>query len=252
MTKVCSASLLGDPDTLPLLPATTVQGFGSTLVVAPHPDDETLGCGGAIALLRHLGCPVQVLVISDGIRSHPNSRTFPPAALRTLREEETQSALSMLGVESAAITFLRWQDQGIPTPGTLDFEAAVVQCGDYLATRIPTTIFLPWRYDPHLDHRLSWQLVQTALSAHHGSRLIEYPIWAWDVTQRSNVALPTVFSAWRLDICTVVCQKLAAIAAHRSQTTDLINDDPEGFRLTPEMLTHFAHPWELYLEAIDE
>lgn len=43
--------------------------------------------------------------------------------------------------------------------------------------------------------------------------------------------------------------KLQAIAAYRFQTTDLIDDDPEGFRLTPEMLANFIHPWELYLEV---
>jgi hypothetical protein len=42
--------------------------------------------------------------------------------------------------------------------------------------------------------------------------------------------------------------KQQAIAAYRSQTTNLIDDDPEGFRLTPEMLANFAHPWEVYLE----
>jgi len=39
-----------------------------------------------------------------------------------------------------------------------------------------------------------------------------------------------------------------AIAAYRSQTTNLIDDDPNGFRLTAEMLENFAQPWEIYLE----
>jgi hypothetical protein len=42
--------------------------------------------------------------------------------------------------------------------------------------------------------------------------------------------------------------KQRAIAAYRSQTTSLIDDDPTGFCLSPQMLSNFARPWEVYLE----
>ena len=87
-----SVTFLAAPAALPLVPAETVRAWGKTLVVAPHPDDESLGCGGAIALLSGFGCPVHVLFISDGTGSHPNSRKFPPPALRALRESEAQNA----------------------------------------------------------------------------------------------------------------------------------------------------------------
>jgi LmbE family N-acetylglucosaminyl deacetylase len=83
------------------------------LIVAPHPDDETLGCGGAIALLRSIGCDVRVLVVSDGTLSHPNSQKYPPLALRELRESETISALAVLGVDATTINFLRLPDGGV-------------------------------------------------------------------------------------------------------------------------------------------
>ncbi len=44
-------------------------------------------------------------------------------------------------------------------------------------------------------------------------------------------------------------RKRAAVPAHRSQTTDLIDDEPGGPRLAPEMLAHFEGPYEVYLEA---
>lgn len=230
------------------LDAATVAGADS-LVVAPHPDDETLGCGGAIALLCSLGCDVRVLVISDGTLSHPRSRRYPAAKLRTLREAESRSALTVLGVEHP-VAFLRLPDGSIPTPGKAGFEQAVDRCCDYLATFAPKTIFLPWRGDPHADHRATWQLIYTALSKLGRSpRILEYPIWDWDPHQRSDLPLPDQVRGWRLDISTVLELKLQAIAAYRSQTTDLIDDDPEGFRLTPEMLANFIHPWEVYLEV---
>lgn len=87
------------------------------------------------------------------------------------------------------------------------------------------------------------------LNSDYAPRIIEYPIWDWDAEQRGNVGCERV-SGWRLDISSVLEIKLRAIAAYRSQTTDSIDDDPEGFRLTPKMLENFAQPWELYLEEI--
>lgn len=58
----------------------------------------------------------------------------------------------------------------------------------------------------------------------------------------------TSVTIWRLDISQVVKLKQQAIATYRSQTTNLIDDAPEGFRLTPQMLANFTRPWEVYLE----
>lgn len=236
---------LADPETLPLHSVEAIA-CTSALVVAPHPDDETLGCGGAIALLRDRGCNVQVLVVSDGTLSHPSSCKYPAPKLRDLRESETTSALAVLGVDATAVTFLRLPDGAVPTQEP-EFSQAVAICSSYLSQFAPQVVFLPVRYDPHPDHRASWKLIYTALAnLNLSSRLIEYPIWDWDETQRKN--LPNLPS-WRLDISPVVELKQQAIAFYRSQTTNLIDDDPEGFCLTPEMLANFTRPWELYLEA---
>lgn len=242
-------SPLVNPTILPLHSVTTIA-TDSVLVVAPHPDDETLGCGGAIALLRRLGCTVQVLVMSDGTRSHPHSRKYPAPALKALREAETLCAMTLLGVESSAVTFLQLPDGAIPTPESVDSQDAIAKCRAYLEAFTPKIIFLPWRYDPHSDHRATWQLIRAALlPLPDQPRIIEYPIWDWDEQQRGDLSEAQLLTAWRLDIQQVLTLKQKAIAAYRSQITDLIDDDPEGFRLTPEMLANFAHPWEVYLEV---
>ncbi|MEH2443863.1 PIG-L deacetylase family protein [Nostoc sp.] len=242
--------LIGLPLSNPsVLPWRSVEEIACSpaLIVAPHPDDETLGCGGAIALLRSLNYDVQVLVISDGTLSHPNSQKYPAGKLRALREAETLSALKLLGVEVHAVTFLRMQDGSIPT----QYQSAVASCRAYITDMTPQIIFLPWRYDPHADHRATWKLIHAVLNdLCFYPRLIEYPIWDWDSNQQRSLPESLDVTTWRLNINTVVELKQQAIAAYRSQITDLIDDDPEGFRLSPEMLANFTHPWEVYLEEI--
>ncbi|MBE9009061.1 PIG-L family deacetylase [Pseudanabaenaceae cyanobacterium LEGE 13415] len=230
--------------TFPLKSVATIDP-GRVLIVAPHPDDETLGCGGAIAMLRSRNESVQVLVVSDGTLSHPRSRKFPAPVLRALREQETLNALQILGVESA--TFLRLPDGSIED----HISTALDQVISYLQSTSPTTIFLPWRCDPHPDHRATWQLIhQALLTLSIAPRIIEYPIWDWDIEQRGSISTTVKVTGWRLDTATVQSLKQQAIEQYRSQTTDLINDDPDGFRLTPEMLSNFAQPWELFFEEI--
>jgi LmbE family N-acetylglucosaminyl deacetylase len=155
-----------------------------------------------------------------------------------------------LGVGESDVTFLRLQDGSIPTTTSLGMRGAVAQCRTYLEALTPETIFLPWRSDPHPDHRATWKLIRTALVyLNYSPRMIEYPIWDWDPEQGDLTNFNQVI-AWRLDIRAVLETKLRAIAAYRSQTTNLIDDDPEGFQLTPEMLANFAHPWEVYLEDV--
>jgi LmbE family N-acetylglucosaminyl deacetylase len=248
-------SPLTQPQVLPLRHISAIA-TERVLVVAPHPDDETLGCGGAIALLTAHGCSVHILVVSDGTQSHPNSRQYPASILQQVRAAETQCAMARLGVTSDRITFMELPDGAVPAitttllarGSTNDFSAAVDRVRCDLTAINPQTIFLPWRTDPHPDHRATWQIVQAALAQTTlAPRSIEYPIWDWDPNQRGS-SHSAAMSAWRLDISEVVDRKQQAIAAYRSQTTGLIADDPTGFRLTPEMLANFTHPWEIYLE----
>lgn len=240
-------SLFNLPESLPLLEIETLVNQNSAiLIVAPHPDDETLGCGGAIALFRQLNLPVSVAVVSDGTKSHPNSVAYPPPKLKKLREQESLAALAILGVAPEAVTFLGMPDGEVSISS--ESEKAIASIDQYLTKLVPSIIFLPWRKDPHPDHRASWQLFTTAIkNLATPPRLIEYPIWDWDTKQRGDFA--DSINAWRLNINSVLELKQKAIAQYRSQISDLIKDDPQGFRLTPQMLQNFTQPWEIYLEV---
>ena len=248
--KESLAEILSDPDILPLRSHAALDGFGRTLIVAPHPDDESLGCGGLIALLRRQDIPVNVLFVSDGTGSHPNSEVYPPRRLQALREREAVAAMRQLGVSWQALFFMRLKDRFVPMPGQAGFEEAAHRLYHQLKHHSPNTILLPWRRDPHGDHEATWHLIHTALRSIPASpRLIEYPIWGWMHMPRNGALQEIEQTAWRLDIRAVLPCKKAAIAAHRSQLTDMIEDDPNGFRITPDIRAHFERPWELYVEA---
>ena len=246
-----AVDFLANADCLPLLPAEAVGDWGRTVVVAPHPDDESLGCGGAIALLSRAAVPVHVLFISDGTLSHPNSQKYPASVLRDLREAEARGALTQLGTEPSASAFLRLPDGSVPGRVSRGFADAAACCLAYLKDTQPETILLPWRRDPHPDHRAVSQIMQAALSGYAGSpRLLEYPVWAWERAAPEDIPQAHEARAFRLDIRSAAAAKCSAVAAHQSQVTHLIDDDPHGFWLSPEVLAHFERPWEVYLEVL--
>ncbi|QJW90065.1 PIG-L family deacetylase [Spirosoma taeanense] len=233
------------------VPLTDLGQLGTTLVVAPHPDDESLGCGGTIARLRQSGYPVHVLFVSDGSMSHPNSPSFPAERLRALREAEAREAVQILGVAPEQVTFLRLPDSRVPTPGEPEFREAVTSMRQVLTRVKPTTVLVPWRRDPHRDHRASWQMLQTALENQtEPPRVLEYLIWLWELGSEADMPQADEMNVWRVAIDSVLAQRNQAIAAHRSQVTRLIDDDPTAFYLSPELLTHFDAPRELFLEVL--
>lgn len=235
------------PQFLPVLSIADIS-VEPVLIVAPHPDDECLGCGGAIALLRSHRYQVQILVMSDGTKSHPNSIHYAAPRLKQLRESETLAAMAHLNVGQSCIRFMQMPDGAIPTAGSTDFETSVNECQKYLISVNPKIIFVPYRYDPHPDHRATWEIIQTAiLRSGLFPRWLEYPIWDWDPTQRQNHTLSGM-KTWCLDISEVVELKQQSIDLYRSQTSSLIDDDPGGFQLTSGMLNKLCQPFEIYFE----
>ena len=232
-------------------PPERVSELGPTLVVAPHPDDEALGCGGTIALLRRAGLPVRVVVVSDGAASHPGSRQYPPPALAALRRAESLAGLGLLGVEAEHVSFLDLPDGAVPTADAPGTGPALDLVRDILR-RWPDfqTVLLPWRRDPHDDHRAAWSLVSAALDAAAVSaRRLEYPIWTMVHPSPDDVPRLGEAGVGQVAIGPVAAQKRAAILAHRSQTTALIDDAEIGHCLTEPVLDRFAQPWELLIEV---
>lgn len=223
--------------------------IGGLVVIAPHPDDESLGCGGLIAAARAEGCPVRIVVVSDGTGSHPTSAFYPATRLRDLREAETLAAAEELGVPPDGVAFLRLPDRFVPSEGTA---AAAAVANIVQITRECNADFMTvtWQHDPHHDHQASFALAHSACRQLPGVRLFAYPIWGWtlDPDQILPDGIPRGF---RLSMTRHLPAKQGAIAAHRSQVTRLIDDDPEGFILTATDLARFEGPYETYIRVLE-
>ncbi|MCF4126168.1 PIG-L deacetylase family protein [Methylobacterium sp. SyP6R] len=244
-------AVLAAAEALPVHTLEDLVPAGGIVVVAPHPDDESLGCGGLVAEARAQGVPVRLVVVSDGVGSHPNSRSHPPERLRDLRESETLAAVAHLGLAPEHVAFLRLPDRFVPAIGP-EAEAAAGAIAAAARACGAGALFVTWEHDPHCDHAASAALARRArdlICRDLGGdvRLYAYPVWGWTLPPETEIgAAPRGI---RLDVTRHLPAKAAAIAAHRSQTTDLIADDPEGFRLEPAMLARFARNHEIFLEV---
>lgn len=230
---------------LPIRSLRDVIGDGGIVVVAPHPDDESLGCGGLIAEACALSLAVRLIFISDGTGSHPNSPSFPKPRLLLEREMEARKASAILGVAPTAITFLRLPDRSVPIEGR-DAERAVSEILCAVTDIQASAIFVTSDLDSHCDHRASFSIVRQVHERLLQTHVFTYPIWAWRSPELPSV--PNNPEGFRLDVKQHISRKRAAIEQHRTQLGKLIQDDPEGFQLEPEMIDFFLVPYETYLE----
>lgn len=231
-------------ENIPLAPEHCVMGLGTTLIVAPHADDESLACGGVISLLRKYNQTVYILLLSDGTLSHPNSLEYPAEKLRNLRENELMTAARALGVPVENIIFCRYKDRHVPGLQNPDFNQAVSNMNKIISIINPQSIFVPWRKDPHPDHIAASELIKNSNIG--GAKIYEYAVWLDQIGSVEDYPSVDATIPFKLDISSVLAKKQTAISAHQSQISDLITDDPEGFRLSPEMLDHFKKPYELF------
>lgn len=233
-----------ETDEIPLAPEQCVIGFGTTLIVAPHADDESLGCGGIISLLRKYDQKVYILLLSDGTLSHPNSQKYPADKLMELREGELIEAAEILNVEAENIIFCRYRDREVPHEKSPNFEEAVAGISKVLQVLNPQSIFVPWRRDPHPDHQAAFQLINA--SSTQNAKIYEYPIWLHELGQPEDQPKSEEVMQFRVNIGSVLEKKEKAIRAHRSQTSTFIEDDPGGFTISEEMLINFNVPFETF------
>ncbi|NJN45511.1 MAG: glycosyltransferase [Candidatus Competibacteraceae bacterium] len=179
---------------------TTALTGRRVLVLAPHPDDESLGCGSAIRLHRNNQDPVKVVFVTDGSRGDFKQDYARDDYVR-LRETEAQEAGRVLGVEVADIDFWRIEDRTLVATETL-INRLVVLLQHYQ----PELVYAPSPLEFHPDHQATAMLLWRAVQHAH----IELQVAFYEVNRPLNVNT-------LVDISGVIDQKRQACDAYISQ-----------------------------------
>jgi LmbE family N-acetylglucosaminyl deacetylase len=190
---------------LPFASWETITGNENLLILAPHPGDESLFCGGLIARSCRRGRPPFVMVLTDGSASHPQSNAYSSDRLAALHEQETRAAVRRLGLPANRLLMAGLFDGTVPHEGKL-FDALVQGVTLVMWARDCNIICAPSQHSPLADHRAA-QRVAAEVAARSGVGLITY--------EAADAMLPEqTVEGWRLDITPDLSAKRDAVAAH--------------------------------------
>jgi LmbE family N-acetylglucosaminyl deacetylase len=170
-------------DGQPLAPLDLTECPG-LVVVAPHPDDETLGLGATIAQLVAAGVDVQVVSASDGGAAQPGATPLDRTRMAATRKHELRRATSILGVSPPVSLSL---SDGQLTDNEERLTDLLVEILEGAAVR--PWCAATWRGDGHPDHEAVGRAAATACAG-TGAVLLEYPIWMWHWALPADPAVP--------------------------------------------------------------
>lgn len=149
------------------------------LVLAPHMDDEVIGCGGTLAKHVNKGCEVTVAILTDGSLGDPVSealqlqktaRSEARTKLSELRKNESRAAAKCLGVQD--IQFLDFPDGSLGNAlGAREAVAALI------ADRRPEVLYIPFITERHKDHRAAAELAVALASNLPDLLVVSYAVW---------------------------------------------------------------------------
>jgi LmbE family N-acetylglucosaminyl deacetylase len=178
----------------------------NVLVVAPHPDDESIGCGGTIRLHHAAGERVHAVFLTSG---ELGLEELPADDARAVREGEAETAAALLGL--AGVSFLRhpdWFLGDVVAEAAADLRAVVERIA-------PERILFPHAREWHPDHAAAARVVQAAVEPGGADvELVAYEVWT-PMAEFDDVQ----------DVSDVIDEKLAAVRAYGSQLAKFRYDD---------------------------
>lgn len=185
----------------------------SILVVAAHPDDEVLGCGGTLAKLADEGVDIHVAFLADGVFS----RTGAEQTELLARRAAAQKAGDILGMQS--IFFGEFPDNRMDSIALLDIIRPIESL---IAKHQPDTVFTHHAGDVNIDHRRTHEAVVTACRPqrnHPVKTLLCFEVPSsteWQLPGSAPVFTPN----WFVDISATLVRKMAALNAYADELRD--------------------------------
>ena len=169
-----------------------LQLSGKTVIIAPHPDDEVIGCAGLIQALVERGVPPHVIILTGGEGSHRGCCDTPDSHIIAARQQLTTKAMETLGLPESHIHHLKYPDGGIDFAHseTENLKALLVQLS-------PKALFLPHWGEGWSDHTKVAGIVKE-LTKQLTADIYEYCVWMW------------YYNVWKLDYRNARILKMSA------------------------------------------
>lgn len=210
------------------------------VVLAAHPDDETLALGGLLAQLAMRHTDVRLVWATDGEASHPDSRSPTATRMAETRRAEADAAMDQLGLGGVPRTRLGLPDGGLAVHAQtlLDRVRPLVPPG--------AGVLAPWSGDAHPDHEVCGRAAR-ALEATTEVVVLEYPVWTWAWAVPDDPRVP-----WERALSVPIqgCaaeRKARAVACHVSQVRPIGPAPEDAAVLSPGTLDHFSRDREVVL-----
>ncbi len=176
------------------------------LALAPHPDDETFGCGGSLAIHAAAGDPVRVVILTNGAKGDMSGR-FGRDDYIAMRRQESRAACACLGISD--VVFWPYEDRELANAKTMVSDLAAL-----IDTYYPDVIYAPSPLEFHPDHRAAADFIRKAV----GICRAETEVLFYEVGQPLQVDI-------LVDITGVLDKKIQAIQQYRSQLEERPYDD---------------------------
>ena len=221
---------------------------GSIMIIAPHPDDEVLGCGGMLAGRTSTGKRTEVLFLTEGDAAHQGCCTAQANQIGAERRGLAYGASDILGVPKGQLHFLDGRDGRLPRKGQDGFTDLAEKIAKYLEKFEPEVIFCPHPFEGWSDHMAAEELTRSALDRlTYQPRLYHYCVWFW-------YSMPLA-RAWRIDWRKARLLDIAEQVPLKRQAMRTYLDalapcgHPWVGKLPPEFLRAFDWDKELFFEA---
>lgn len=221
----------------------------SAMVIAPHQDDEVLGCGGLIGSKSENNIPIQVVFVTDGGASHAWHPNYQSGELIPVRKKEALTALSILGVDPSQIHFLNKPDSKLLFLNPIERQKAIEELAQILQSSQPEEVYVPHRKDRTKDHEATYELVIEAIKL-SGIKVdvLQYPIWMlWNSLLFRDLKLEELAGAYRLSIHSFQSKKKQALEVYRSQCLPI--EAELAPILKPAFLKRFFLPYEVFFRT---
>jgi len=182
------------------------------LVVAAHPDDEILGCGGTVARLVNSGCEVYTLILAEGIvsRYEKNDRQKIRDQIEELKKC-VYAANEIMGVKE--VFTHDFPDNKFDTVPLLDIVKVIEQIKGKVK---PSIIFTHYEKDLNIDHQITYKAVLTATRPLPNEVVKE--IYSFEVLSSTEWSYPTTFSPdVFFDISETIALKMKAMSEYKSE-----------------------------------